>query len=148
MKKYNKAILVISIAIICAILWNTLTEPGIKNLKNDFKELAFIRSEQNTGPIQRIYAVSMKDKNWAEMEQYGQYMPHTKYGNTRIYFFLKTASLPRSLKLGENNISDEYKQDCIALYEKNGMSQYSLRKFPFKNQSSAKKQDFKLLKMC
>ncbi len=133
MKKYKVYILVLSVLIIIAIVWNTITEPGIKDLKSDFKEVVFIRNEQNTGPIIRIYAVSLKSENWEEMEQYGQYMPHTKYGTTRIYFFLNNTDLPKELQFGEINIADRYKQNCIAIYEKNGMSQRSLRRYPFKN---------------
>lgn len=133
MKKYKVHILVISVLIIIAIVWNTLTEPGIKDLKSDFKEVAFIRNEQNTGPVIRIYAVSLKAENWEEMEQYGNYMPHTKYGTTRIYFFLNNTDLPEELNFGEVNIPERYKKNCIAIYEKDGMSQTSIRKYPYKN---------------
>ena len=111
MKKYKVYILAVSVLIIITIIWNTLTEPGIKDLKSDFKEVAFIRNEQNTGPVIRIYAVSLKTENWEEMEKYGNYMPHTKYGTTRIYFFLSNGEI----------------------HEKDGMSQISIRKYPFNN---------------
>lgn len=133
MKKYKVYILLLSVLIIIAIIWNTITEPGIKDLKSDFKEVAFIRNEQNTGPVIRIYAVSLNAENWEEMEQYGNYMPHTKYGTTRIYFFLNNTDLPEELSFGENNIAERYKKNCIAIYEKDGMSQTSIRKYPFKN---------------
>lgn len=133
MKKYKVYILAVSVLIIIAIIWNTLTEPGIKDLKSDFKEVAFIRNEQNTGPVMRIYAVSLKTENWEEMEQYGNYMPHTKYGTTRIYFFLNNGEIPEELNLGEVNIPERYKKNCIAIYEKDGMSQSSIRKYPFNN---------------
>ncbi len=133
MKKYKIYILAVSVLIIIAIVWNTLTEPGIKDLKSDFKEVAFIRNEQNTGPVIRIYAVSLKTENWEEMEQYGNYMPHTKYGTTRIYFFLNNSEIPEELNFGEVNIPERYKKNCIAIYEKDGMSQTSIRKYPFNN---------------
>jgi hypothetical protein len=133
MKKYKVYILLLSVLIIIAIIWNAINEPGIKDLKSDFKETAFIRNEQNTGPVIRIYAVSLKSENWEEMEQYGNYMPHTKYGTTRIYFFLNNTDLPEELSFGEINIAEQYKKNCIAIYEKDGMSQSSIRKYPFKN---------------
>lgn len=119
--------------IITAIIWNVLNEPGIKNLKGDFKEVAFIRNEQNTGPIVRIYAVSVEGEHWKEMEQYGNYMPHTKYGTTRIYFFSAGSPYPSSLALGDDNIPTEMEENCLAIYEKDGMSQVKLRKYPFRN---------------
>ena len=133
MKKYKAYILLLSVLIIIAIIWNAITEPGIKDLKSDFKEVAFIRNEQNTGPVIRIYAVSLNSENWKEMEQYGNYMPHTKYGTTRIYFFLNKSELPDELNFGEINIAEQYKKNCIALYEKDGMSQISMRRYPFRN---------------
>lgn len=133
MKKYKVYILAVSVLIIIAIVWNTLTEPGIKDLKSDFKEVAFIRNEQNTGPVIRIYSVSLKTENWEEMEQYGNYMPHTKYGTTRIYFFLSNGEIPEELNFGAVNIPERYKKNCIAIYEKDGMSQISIRKYPFNN---------------
>jgi hypothetical protein len=133
MKKYKVIIQVISVLIVIAIIWNAINEPGIKDLKSDFKEIAFIRNEQNTGPVIRIYAVSLNAENWDEMEQYGNYMPHTKYGITRIYFFLNQKDLPKELNFGEINISEKYQKNCIAVYEKDGMSQSSIRRYPFKN---------------
>ena len=133
MKKYKVYILAVSVLIVISIIWNTITEPGIKDLKSDFKEIAFIRNEQNTGPVIRIYAVSLKTENWEEMEQYGNYMPHTKYGTTRIYFFLNKSEIPEELNFGEVNIPERYKKNCIAIYEKDGMSQSLIRKYPFNN---------------
>ena len=106
MKKYKVYILAVSVLIIITIIWNTLTEPGIKDLKSDFKEVAFIRNEQNTGPVIRIYAVSLKTENWEEMEKYGNYMPHTKYGTTRIYLFLSNGEIPEELNFGEVKIPE------------------------------------------
>lgn len=133
MKKYKVYILLLSVLIIIAIIWNAITEPGIKDLKSNFKEIAFIRNEQNTGPVIRIYAVSLNSEDWKEMEQYGNYMPHTKYGTTRIYFFLNNTDLPEELSFGEINIAERYRKNCIAIYEKEGMSQSSIRKYPFQN---------------
>ena len=133
MKKYKAYILLLSVLIIIAIIWNAITEPGIKDLKSNFKEAAFIRNEQNTGPVIRIYAVSLNSEDWKEMEQYGNYMPHTKYGTTRIYFFLNNSEIPEELNFGEVNIPERYKKNCIAIYEKDGMSQTSIRKYPFNN---------------
>lgn len=133
MKKYKSSLIGLSFLIILAIIWSTVTEKGIKDLSSDFEELTFIRNEQNTGPVLRIYAVSLKKINWEEMKQYGNFMPHTKYGSTKIYFFLNSTDLPQKLKFGEVNIDDRYKKHCVAIYEKNGMSQISLRKYPFRD---------------
>lgn len=117
--------------IIIAIIWNALNEPGIKDLKGSFKEVAFIRNEQNSGPIIRIYAVSVEGEPWKEMEQYGNYMPHTKYGTTKVYFFPANKPYPSALTLGDNNIPEDMKENSLAVYTKDGMSQVNFKKYPF-----------------
>lgn len=133
MKKNKLYILIISVVAIAAMFWNAISEPGIKSLKGNLKETAFIRNEQNTGPVIRIYAVRIDQENWAEMELYGNYMPHNKYGTTRVYYFLSNKPYIGKLDIEGSNIEEEYKQDCIALYEKNGMSQSSIVKYPFRD---------------
>ena len=113
------------------MIWNVLNEPGIKDLKGNFKEVAYIRNEQNTGPVIRIYAVTVEGEPWKEMEQYGNYMPHNKYGNTRIFFFPANKSYPSKLMLGDENIPETMKENCLAIYEKDGMSQVNLRLYPY-----------------
>lgn len=132
MKKYKNYIYLFSILIVIIMIWNAISTPGIKELKGNLKELAFVRNEQNTGPIVRIYAVSIDEENWESMEKYGNYMPHNKYGTTRVYFFLSKDPFLGTLKIEDENLEKGYQQKCIALYEKNGMSQVSLRKHPFK----------------
>jgi hypothetical protein len=133
MKKNKLYVLIISVIAIAAMLWNALSEPGIKGLKGNLKETSFIRNEQNTGPVIRIYAISIDQEYWTDMEQYGNYMPHNKYGTTRVYFFLSNKPYKGKLELTGSNIEEEYKQYCIGLYEKNGMSQSSIIKYPFRN---------------
>ena len=113
------------------ILWNSLSQPGVKDLKGDFKEAALYRNENNTGPVTRIYAVTLNDTLWEEMKQYGDFMPHTKYGTTRVYFFPAAAPVPLELRPGEVNFDEEYKQYCLALYEKGSMGGVRFIKYPF-----------------
>jgi hypothetical protein len=131
MKKNKVYLFIISVLIIAGIVWSTLSAPGIKDLKGNLTETAFIRNEQNTGPIVRIYAVSIEEENWESMNQYGNYMPHNKYGTTRIYFFLTKNPFRGNLQVEGENIEKTQQKKCIALYEKNGMSQTSLTKYPF-----------------
>ena len=113
------------------MIWNVLNEPGISDLKGNFKEVAFTRNEQNSGPIIRIYAVTVAGKPWKEMEQYGNYMPHTKYGTTRIFFFPANKPYPSKVDLGDQNISETMEENCLAIYEKDGMGQVNLRLYPY-----------------
>lgn len=132
MKKNKLYLFILSIAAVAGMIWSVLKEPGINELKSNFKEVAFIRNEQNTGPVIRIYAVVMDTEDRNEIELYGNYMPHTKYGTTKVYFFLSNKPYPKSLKFGDINIEDEYKANCVAIYEKNGMSQSAVILNPYK----------------
>ncbi len=109
----------------------TFFQPGIDQLKGGFKEVSKYRNDNNTGPVQRIYAVTVKDSIWKEMEDYGNYMPHTKYGNTKVYFFMEGNKVPHVLHPGTENFDASYNQFCIGVYEKSAMSQVAFSKYPF-----------------
>lgn len=124
----------IGIIIILLLIWfiaDAVNEPGVQDLKGDFAEVAFYRNENNTGPIVRIYAVTLRDTLWQEMEQYGNFMPHTKYGTTKVYFFLQGQPVPKEVYPGEENFPAELQKYCLARYEKGTMGTASFRKYPF-----------------
>ena len=126
-------LIAITAAIIMYIVYESLSQPAGKDLKGNFKELAFYRNEQNTGPVLRIYVVSVSDTLWKEMEVYGDYMPHNKYGNTKVYYFLEQKPAPGSLSPEDGSFDKQYHKNCIAKYEKGAMSQTVLVKYPFRN---------------
>jgi len=107
-------------------------QPGIEDMKAGFKEVAKYRNANNTGPVQRIYVVTVKDSVWKEIEDYGNLMPHTKYGNTKVYFFMAHDSVPKTLQPGEVNFDPQFNKNCIALFEKSAMSQTAFNKYPYK----------------
>lgn len=124
----------IGIIVILLLIWfiaDAVNEPGVQDLKGDFAEVAFYRNENNTGPIVRIYAVTLRDTLWQEMEQYGNFMPHTKYGTTKVYFFLQGRPVPKEVYPGEENFPAELQKYCLARYEKGTMGTASFRKYPF-----------------
>ena len=124
----------VGIVVALFIIWfiaDAVNEPGVQDLKGNFAEVAFYRNENNTGPIIRIYAVTLTDTLWPEMEQYGNLMPHTKYGNTKVYFFRKGQPMPEKVYPGEENFPAELQKYCLARYEKDAMGNVSFRKNPF-----------------
>lgn len=133
--KINRKYLIIGSIILAGLfmIWNTFSIKGIQDLKGDFKELAFYRNENNTGPVQRVYAVSISDTLWNEMEQYGQFMPHTKYGNTKVYFFKTGTEYPNVLSPGDKNFEAQFEKYCIARFEKENMGNVTFQKYPFSN---------------
>lgn len=111
---------------------DTFNQPGTKDMKAGFKEIAKYRNANNTGPVQRIYVVTVKDSVWKEMEDYGNLMPHTKYGSTKVYFFMESANVPQTLQPGEINFDPSFNKSCIASYEKSAMSQVAFNKYPLR----------------
>ena len=120
------------IMVVGYIFWTSFSQPGPQGLRGDFKEVAFARNEQNTGPVVRAYAVTVSDTLWHEMNQYGEYMPYTKYGTTTVYFFLNSGPAPATISLNPEDNREILNQYCIGKYEKSTMGQVSLLKFPFR----------------
>lgn len=119
--------------IVIALIFNVVfTQSGIEDLKGGFVEVAQYRNENNTGPVQRIYAVKVTDTSGAQLIDYGNLMPHNKYGNTKVYFFLSGAEAPTTLTPGDVNFDIKYNSSCFALYEKSAMGNFGLVKNPFK----------------
>jgi hypothetical protein len=128
--KQGYILAVIVVLILGYIIWDSLSQPDTKDLKGDFKEVAFYRNEQNTGPVVRIYAVTVSDTVWNDIKSYGNYMAYTKYGNTKVYFFMENANVPQTLQPGEVNFDPQFNKSCVALYEKSAMSQVAFNKYP------------------
>lgn len=119
--------------IIIALIFNVVfTQSGIEDLKGGFVEVAQYRNENNTGPVQRIYAVKVTDTSGAQLIDYGNLMPHNKYGNTKVYFFLSGVEAPTTLTPGDVNFDIKYNSSCFALYEKSAMGNFGVIKNPFK----------------
>lgn len=119
------------ILIIVRIVSDTVTQPGIADLEGDFIEMANYRNENNTGPVIRIYAVYISDSTWNTMEAYGNFMPHTKYGNTKVFFFNDKEFTPKSIRPSEPIFEQTYEKNCIAVFEKTAMGEVRFKKYPF-----------------
>ena len=130
--KLKHILILVSAALILWFMYDSFSQPGPDDLKGGFKEVAFYRNENNTGPIVRVYAVTVTDTLWSEMQQYGEFMPHTKYGNTKVYFFLEGKPAPDKVIANLPNIPGQYQPYCIGKYEKDAMSGATFNRFPFR----------------
>lgn len=126
------ALILAVIVIMAWIINDTITQPGVSDLEGVFVETAFYRNENNTGPIIRIYAVYTSDTVWSEMKAYGGFMPHTKYGNTKVYFFNSKEYSPKILQPEIPHFDPRWNEYCIGIYEKSAMGQESFIRYPFK----------------
>lgn len=129
MKKLGIVLFVV--VLIGWMLKDTFTQSGIEDLKGGFKEVANYRNENNTGPVQRIYAVTVEDTTAAQLKEYGDLMPHNKYGNTKVYYFFRGKATPITLEPGDINFDTKFNENCFALYEKSAMGNVGLVKWPF-----------------
>lgn len=116
------------------LLWfmaDALSQPSPQDLPGDFQEVAMFRNENNTGPVVRIYAVTVGDTSrWQEMQQYGALMPYTKYGSTKVFFFAKSGPSPTQLQLKTPHFAPALNRNCLASYEKDVMSKVTFVKHP------------------
>jgi len=131
-KKLKYILIIVFVLMIGWFLKDSLSQPGVQDLTGGFEELALYRNENNTGPVKRIYAVTVADTLWDQMQQYGDFMPHTKYGTTTVYFFRKGQPAPEKVYPGEANFDAQFQGNVLAVYEKDAMGQVSLVKWPFK----------------
>lgn len=131
-RKRNYILILIVIAGLLYMMKDAFFQPGAEDLKGNFKEQGFTRNENNTGPILRLYSVSTTDTLWKEMETYGNYMPHTKYGVTKVFFFREGSPVPSDISLETQLPAEEFRNNCVAMYEKDANSQVKLVRYPFR----------------
>jgi hypothetical protein len=120
-------------ALLVWFIVDAASQPSPQDLPGDFQEVALFRNENNTGPIVRVYAVTVGDTNrWQEMQQYGALMPYTKYGTTKVFFFAKNAPHPTQLQQAPPHFAGTFNRYCLAAYQKDLMSKVTFIKYPLK----------------
>ncbi|ERJ59245.1 hypothetical protein [Sphingobacterium paucimobilis] len=101
--KKNKRVWLIAVPIILILgylIWDSFSQPTIKDIPGDFTEVAFVRNEQNKGGIIRIYAVTVGDLQNAKFDACADLFPTNDYNSvTRIFFFDKNQPYPTALQL-------------------------------------------------
>ncbi|NEU06868.1 hypothetical protein GZH53_00960 [Flavihumibacter sp. R14] len=129
--RYFKSKHLLIVVVLAGLIWmlkDSFTQPGASELKGNFREITFTRNENNTGPVVRVYAVSVADTLYREMISYGDLMPHTKYGTTTVYFFKTGQPAPTTVSADKPQIPQAFIMNCIGVYEKDGMSKVSFSK--------------------
>jgi hypothetical protein len=129
-KKINIFLSILTLLLVGWMIKGTFTQPGIEDMKSGFKEITHYRNDNNTGPIQYVFAVSIKDTIATEMTTYGNFKPHHKGGNTKVYFFMEGSKIPSAVTGGKQNFQPEFNESWLYLYEKSAMGNVSLSKNP------------------
>tara|TARA_R110002020_G_scaffold364290_3_gene576659 strand:+ start:1447 stop:1854 length:408 start_codon:yes stop_codon:yes gene_type:complete len=107
------------------ISMDSLSQPGIEQFEGKYKELSTYRNENNTGPVVRVYAVKALDKSKDWMREYGEAMPHTKYGRTVVFFFKDEIDQDIELSPTDPYFSIGMQPFVIATYQKSPMGDVS-----------------------
>ena len=131
MNKSLKYLLIVASLLAIVIFWNSLTAPGVNDLPGNFREIDAWQNENNTGPVNRVYIVTLNDTLWQAMEAYGNYMPYAKLGTTKVWFFLEDGPFPTKITSGEVLMTAAYQEACVGYYSKNNMGQVTLDRLPF-----------------
>jgi hypothetical protein len=117
--KYKKPLLLVVIVLVILMMWQSFSQPGVGGLEGGFKEIASYRNENNTGPIIRVYIVTVADLQNAEYVAYGNFMLHTKYGNTKVFFFDASKPFPAEVSASAPYFPASFESNLLATYEKN-----------------------------
>ncbi|ADR23053.1 hypothetical protein MATR_30980 [Marivirga tractuosa] len=127
----RKIILMISAVVIGLIFYSLFETENINSLEGNFKELAFERNKNNTGPVHRVYVYSIEDTLWSEMKKHADLLPHTKYGTTEVFYFLENSVSDFQLTLSIKGVNLEAHPYCIAYAVKDGQSRLKFDQDPF-----------------
>ena len=112
--------------LIYQIINSSLSQPGLEQWEGKYEEIGFYRNENNTGPVVRVLAVRVLDKNSDWMEAFADAQPHSKYGRTHVFFFSENFTEKPTLSPKEPFFNSRFRSLLIAEYEKTPMGE---RKF-------------------
>jgi len=101
----------------------SLSQPGMERFEGKYKALGSYRNENNTGPVIRVFAVKAIDSDLEWMEDYGNSLPHTKYGRTIVFFFADEIDQEIILSPKEPHFMSALQPYLIASYEKTAMGE-------------------------
>ncbi|PIQ47892.1 MAG: hypothetical protein COW03_13190 [Cytophagales bacterium CG12_big_fil_rev_8_21_14_0_65_40_12] len=127
--KYKKPLLLVVIVLVILMMWQSFSQPGVGDLEGGFTEITSYRNENNTGPIIRVYIVTVVDTLLAEYKAYGNFMLHTKYGNTKVFFFDALKPFPTEVNANAPYFPTSFESNLLASYEKNASGWVHLRRY-------------------
>lgn len=117
--------MVIVIALVAYFIMISFSQPGLERFDGKYRELSTFRNENNTGPVVRVYAVKALDNSTDWMREYGDAMPHSKYGRTVVFFFSDEIDQEIELAPTEPYFTIEMQPYVLATYQKSPMGDVS-----------------------
>jgi len=108
------------ILILGYLIYDSYSQPSLKDLPGKFEEVAFIRNEQNKGGITRIYAVTVGDIAHANYEAAADLFPTNDFNSvTRVFFFDKDKAYPTTLTI-DPPYYDTSKYEAVQILKRTG----------------------------
>jgi hypothetical protein len=126
----NNKLILIALGLGVAVLISLLSGDSTARFETQFTEVASYRNPNNTGPVKRIYLVTVSQENHEEMLAYGGLQPHSKYGTTTVYFFPAGTELPTEISPQDLPLPEALRQVCLARYRKLGQGQERYQRGP------------------
>jgi len=111
------------VVVLFLIVKESFSGSGTEAYREQFVELGHYRSENNTGPVLRLYAYRSLTADPAVMKEFADLLPHTKYGRTLVFFFGETGMDSVTLSPKAPHISTSLASQPLATYEKTPMGE-------------------------
>jgi hypothetical protein len=130
MKARNFTILGLAILFLVYVVYQLFSIRSSRTYASEFELKAELVSLNETGPMNRVYAVSANEILWHEMLGYARSKPHSLYGSTYVYFFQSNDVVPENLYPTEPHFDPSFNNKCVAVYKRLPMGQEIFREYP------------------
>ncbi len=117
---------IIVLGVLGLIVKESFSGQGVAAYQDKFEEIGYFRNENNTGPIQRVYAFRTKEQNSEVLKSFANLLPHTKYGRTLVFFVAETWKEPVVFSPAPPYLPNSLQSHLIAEYEKTPMGEQRL----------------------
>lgn len=115
---------VVILIIVAIIISDSSLLKNSNKIRGGFTETAFKRNENNSGPVIRLYAVKVDSPLVADYDAYGNSMPHTEHGTTKIFYFDASKGSPHKISL-EAPYYDTTQYQAVSIFQKNAVGTVS-----------------------
>ena len=109
--------------VIYQIISASFSQPGKEQWEGKYEEIGYYRNENNTGPVVRVMAVRVLDRDEKWMKAFADSQPYSKYGRTHVFFFAEDLSDKIQLSPTAPFFSEEFRPFLLAEYEKSPMGE-------------------------
>jgi hypothetical protein len=108
------------------IVKESFSGKGVADYQDQFEEIGYLRNENNTGPILRVYAFRTKEQDPEVLKSFADLLPHTKYGRTLVFFVGKSWKEQVVLSPESPYFPESLRSHLFATYEKTPMGEQQL----------------------